>query len=268
MPGELCLAGSEGRRGSHGALQRGVIARWGTFQLVFFCIHHNLFIRSIMQTLKPGAARPNILRRASRTHSVAAMGFFNFGSLFSKEQCKLAPAQAPEGLKLATFAGEMGGLGEQKHGVSPRFALTLMCVHPCTVYGCVSHVDPCGGVSPGPSLCSTTRPQRPSQRLTCPASPLPSPLASLLLTPPPATLTCTLKNTGGCFWGIELAYQRVPGVVATTVGYTGGADKNPNYDSVCSGRSGHAEAIQCTYDPKQCSYGTAGAGHPGVGLTG
>ncbi|EFJ45881.1 hypothetical protein VOLCADRAFT_82056 [Volvox carteri f. nagariensis] len=59
---------------------------------------------------------------------------------------------------------------------------------------------------------------------------------------------------GGCFWGLELAYQRVPGVISTTVGYTGGSDPAPNYDSVCSGRTGHAEAVQCTYDPKECTY--------------
>ncbi|GFR49326.1 hypothetical protein Agub_g11352 [Astrephomene gubernaculifera] len=59
---------------------------------------------------------------------------------------------------------------------------------------------------------------------------------------------------GGCFWGLELAYQRVPGVTSTSVGYTGGPDPKPTYDSVCSGRTGHAEAVQCTYDPKECSY--------------
>ncbi|MEW5304744.1 MAG: hypothetical protein WDW38_009698 [Sanguina aurantia] len=59
---------------------------------------------------------------------------------------------------------------------------------------------------------------------------------------------------GGCFWGLELAYQRVPGVISTSVGYTAGADKAPNYDSVCSGRTGHAEAVQSVYDPKEVSY--------------
>lgn len=60
--------------------------------------------------------------------------------------------------------------------------------------------------------------------------------------------------TGGCFWGLELAYQRVPGVTSTTVGYTGGSDAEPTYDSVCSGRTGHTEAVQCIYDPKECTY--------------
>jgi len=60
---------------------------------------------------------------------------------------------------------------------------------------------------------------------------------------------------GGCFWGLQLAFDRVPGVVNSTVGYTGGNDPNPNYNSVCRGRTGHAEAVQVTYDPKEVEYG-------------
>lgn len=59
---------------------------------------------------------------------------------------------------------------------------------------------------------------------------------------------------GGCFWGLELAYQRVPGVVKTTVGYTGGKEANPTYDDVCSGWTGHTEAVQCTYKPDEVTY--------------
>lgn len=59
---------------------------------------------------------------------------------------------------------------------------------------------------------------------------------------------------GGCFWGLELAYQRVEGVTATSVGYTGGKDTEPTYDSVCMGFTGHAEAVQVTYDPSQATY--------------
>ena len=61
-----------------------------------------------------------------------------------------------------------------------------------------------------------------------------------------ATDTEGNAHAGGCFWGLELAYQRVPGVIKTSVGYTGGHDPCPNYNSVCSGRTGHAEAVQVT----------------------
>lgn len=59
---------------------------------------------------------------------------------------------------------------------------------------------------------------------------------------------------GGCFWGIELAYQRVPGVSQTWVGYTQGQKPSPTYEEVCSGRTGHTEAIHLHYDPNEVSY--------------
>ena len=54
----------------------------------------------------------------------------------------------------------------------------------------------------------------------------------------------SLSGAGGCFWGVELAFQRVPGVTKTSVGYTAGHDKAPTYNSVCSGQTGHTEAVQ------------------------
>lgn len=59
---------------------------------------------------------------------------------------------------------------------------------------------------------------------------------------------------GGCFWGLELAYQRVPGVVYTAVGYSQGPETEPTYSQVCSGMTGHTEAVIVYYDPKECSY--------------
>ena len=64
----------------------------------------------------------------------------------------------------------------------------------------------------------------------------------------------TATMAAGCFWGLELAFQRVPGVVKTEVGYTQGTKANPTYEEVCSGITGHAEALQIKYDPKVVSY--------------
>jgi len=79
-----------------------------------------------------------------------------------------------------------------------------------------------------------------------PASP------SKIQSPPAATAKATFA--GGCFWCMEPPFDKLEGVISTTSGYIGGQKKNPTYEEVSAGRTGHTEAVQVVYDPVKVSY--------------
>lgn len=65
----------------------------------------------------------------------------------------------------------------------------------------------------------------------------------------------TAVVAGGCFWGIQAVFQHVKGVISATSGYSGGSAKDAEYETVSSGRTGHAESVKIVYDPSQITYG-------------
>jgi peptide-methionine (S)-S-oxide reductase len=73
--------------------------------------------------------------------------------------------------------------------------------------------------------------------------------------PPGQATSAVAVLAGGCFWGVQGVYQHVKGVTNAVSGYAGGEQKTAQYETVGSGRTGHAESVQVTYDPRQISYG-------------
>jgi peptide-methionine (S)-S-oxide reductase len=65
----------------------------------------------------------------------------------------------------------------------------------------------------------------------------------------------TVVLAGGCFWGIQAVFEHVKGVKSVTAGYSGGAVKNPSYEQVSSGATGHAESVKIVYDPSKVTFG-------------
>ena len=70
----------------------------------------------------------------------------------------------------------------------------------------------------------------------------------------PHTSLSQITVAAGCFWGLELAFQRVRGVCYTAVGYTHGFKTEPTYEEVCSGATGHAEAVTALFNPAEVTY--------------
>ena len=84
------------------------------------------------------------------------------------------------------------------------------------------------------------------------AVPIPAPAVDV----PAGTGTQVAVLAGGCFWGMEAVFERVKGVTGVTSGYAGGTSTTANYSAVSTERTGHAEAVRITYDPRRVSYGT------------
>ncbi len=87
-----------------------------------------------------------------------------------------------------------------------------------------------------------------------PISPLPKPLVDVAPGTPGELQTAVFA--GGCFWGVQAVFQHVKGVRSAVSGYAGGTKKDPSYDAVSSGNTGHAESVEVKFDPAQVSYGT------------
>jgi peptide-methionine (S)-S-oxide reductase len=85
------------------------------------------------------------------------------------------------------------------------------------------------------------------------AAPVPAPAVDAPRASAPAKQTAVIA--GGCFWGIQAVFQHVKGVISATSGYSGGTKKNPDYELVSSGTTGHAESVQVVFDPSQVTYG-------------
>ena len=87
----------------------------------------------------------------------------------------------------------------------------------------------------------------------CNAATLPAPAVDTPAASSKAPQTAVFA--GGCFWGVEAVFRHVKGVSRAVSGYAGGTTKNPSYEQVSSGDTGHAESVEVTYDPAQVTYG-------------
>lgn len=89
--------------------------------------------------------------------------------------------------------------------------------------------------------------------VAAPKPPIPPPATDAPLAAQPGRETAVFA--GGCFWGVQAVFQRVKGVIATTVGYSGGSAKTATYEQVGTETTGHAESVEVVYDPSRITYG-------------
>jgi peptide-methionine (S)-S-oxide reductase len=89
--------------------------------------------------------------------------------------------------------------------------------------------------------------------VAAPKSPIPPAKVDVTLTAAPGKQTAVFA--GGCFWGTQAVFERVKGVLDTTVGYSGGSAKTATYDQVITETTGHAESVEVVYDPSRLTYG-------------
>ncbi|HJU18007.1 MAG TPA: peptide-methionine (S)-S-oxide reductase MsrA [Stellaceae bacterium] len=125
---------------------------------------------------------------------------------------------------------------------NPRFVPPSRSLRAKLCTGAVLLVPLAAGVL----LCQPPRAAAESQRLPPPA---------VDVRPGEAHGPQTAVLAGGCFWGVQGVFEHVRGVARVVSGYAGGTTKTPDYESVSTGATGHAESVQITYDPSQISYG-------------
>jgi len=113
---------------------------------------------------------------------------------------------------------------------------------------------------PPPSAPATTEPAKPATPTvaepTKSSTPAPTPTSAPKETAMPAAKNEVATFATGCYWCSEAIFQRVDGVVSVRSGFTGGTVPNPSYEQCCTGDTGHAEAVEVTFDPSRVSYET------------